>query len=88
MLQQLVGEGVGDQQLERVVQATMLQYDTDGDWRLDFREFVALMNRWAAGQACCPVRLLQLWQQSAAASGLHECKLCDGSARVVYTLCC
>lgn len=48
MLQQLLGEGVGDQQLERVVQATMLQYDTDGDWRLDFREFVALMNRWAA----------------------------------------
>uniref|UniRef100_A0A383VCJ3 EF-hand domain-containing protein n=1 Tax=Tetradesmus obliquus TaxID=3088 RepID=A0A383VCJ3_TETOB len=45
MLQQLLGEGVGDQQLERVVQATMLQYDTDGDWRLDFREFVALMNR-------------------------------------------
>jgi Ca2+-binding EF-hand superfamily protein len=45
MLQQIVGEGVTDQQLERVVQATMLQYDTDGDWCLDFREFVALMNR-------------------------------------------
>jgi Ca2+-binding EF-hand superfamily protein len=45
MLQQIVGEGVTDQQLERVVQATMLQYDTDGEWCLDFREFVALMNR-------------------------------------------
>eukprot|EP00882_Tetradesmus_deserticola_P016736 GHRQ01017893.1.p1 GENE.GHRQ01017893.1~~GHRQ01017893.1.p1 ORF type:complete len:175 (+),score=68.55 GHRQ01017893.1:1739-2263(+) len=45
MLQQIVGEGVSDQQLERVVQATMLQYDTDGDWSIDFREFVALMNR-------------------------------------------
>jgi hypothetical protein len=45
MLQQIVGEGVTDQQLEQVVQATMLQYDTDGDWCLDFCEFVALMNR-------------------------------------------
>jgi Ca2+-binding EF-hand superfamily protein len=54
MLQQIVGEGVTDQQLERVVQATMLQYDTDGDWCLDFQEFVALMNRCGAGQAGVP----------------------------------
>ncbi|KAF6251945.1 hypothetical protein COO60DRAFT_570376 [Scenedesmus sp. NREL 46B-D3] len=45
MLQQIVGEGVTDQQLERVVQATMLQYDADGDWCIDFQEFVALMSR-------------------------------------------
>lgn len=44
MLQQILGEGYTHQQLERVVQATMVQYDTDGDWSITFNEFVKLMN--------------------------------------------
>eukprot|EP00775_Hariotina_reticulata_P010554 gene10554-10714_t len=44
MLQQIVGAGCSQQQLDHVVQATMVQYDRDGDWRLTLVEFVNLMN--------------------------------------------
>jgi len=44
MLQQIVGDGCSPQQLDHVVQATMVQYDRDGDWKLTLVEFVNLMN--------------------------------------------
>lgn len=47
MLSSILGDGqqsYTEQQLEHVVQATMLQYDTDGDWHLTFQEFKQLMN--------------------------------------------
>lgn len=46
MLKSILGEAQNytEQQLEHVVHATMLQYDTDGDWQLTFKEFKQLMN--------------------------------------------
>lgn len=46
MLKSILGDTqcYTEQQLEHVVHATMLQYDTDGDWQLTFKEFKQLMN--------------------------------------------
>lgn len=46
MLSSILGDAQSytEQQLEHVVQATVLQYDMDGDWHLTFQEFKQLMN--------------------------------------------
>eukprot|EP00879_Flechtneria_rotunda_P011958 GHRR01012489.1.p1 GENE.GHRR01012489.1~~GHRR01012489.1.p1 ORF type:complete len:170 (+),score=45.14 GHRR01012489.1:432-941(+) len=44
MLKAIVQNGYTDRQLDHVVQATMVQYDTDGDWKLTFTEFCKLVN--------------------------------------------
>lgn len=46
MLKSILGEAHNytEQQLEHVVHSTMLQYDADGDWQLNYKEFKQLMN--------------------------------------------